>query len=44
MGKLIEDSIAWAKEFHGTYRLIVDLCTLNDGEEFQEPYKEIHLK
>ena len=44
MNKLIKEDIARAKKFHGTFRFINDLCALNDGREFQMPYKEIYPK
>ena len=37
IGKLIKKDIARGKKFHWTFRFINDLCTLNDGGEFQKP-------
>lgn len=43
MGKLIKEDIADSDDlsFHGPFD---DLCTINDGEELQKPYKEISSK
>ena len=42
MGKLIKEDIADSDDlsFHGPFGLIDDLCTINDGEELQKPYKK----
>ena len=46
MGKLIKEDIADSDDlsFHGPFGLVDDLCTINDGEELQKPYKEISSK
>ena len=44
MGKLIKEDIARTKKFHGTFRVIDERCTFNDGREFQESYEVIYSK
>ena len=44
MGKLIEEDIARAKKFHGTFRFIEGLCVLNDGGEFKSHTKKFNLR
>ena len=35
MSKLIKKEFSWAKKFHGTFRIIDDLYTSNDGGELE---------
>ena len=44
MGQLIKEDIARVRTFQWTFRLIGDICILNDGGEFQNLSKEIYYK
>ena len=38
MDELIRTDIAQAKRYHGTYRFIDDLCTLNNNHQFENSH------
>ena len=40
--KLKKEDLAKARKFGNTFRFIDDLCTLNDGGEFEKHYREIY--
>ena len=42
VGKLIKTDVVKAKRYHGTYRFIDDLCTLNNNNEFASSYHNIY--